>query len=423
MTQTAWGPAEQIAWLSSPELATWMAAALGRQGTLPGVHTVTVQHRPGAGVSALVQVSSPDSAEPLIIGLTTEDVEPLPSHHVPPGYGPRVCRGPGGPVMLWPHPYDPRLPGLVKALDPGAVQQRWGHGAQVTAVRTRTYRPLRRAVMVAATQPLEDVPDAPRGFFLKVLHAGAEDLARRHLMLDAAGVPVPRLRLPADAASMSDAVRENTIALDIAPGRSLATALAAQETHPLNVAHLLRVLDAMPAACLDLERKDAWSDRIEDHALAARAAFPSLVPEIDSVLFQVRTGLDTFAPGRVVPTHGDLYEANVFVHDSRVSTLLDLDGVGPGHRVDDLACLVAHLSVLPSLDRRYARVPSGLRRMSGALLENVTEHGADPQGLWVRAAAVVLTLVAGIPGEGHDDDQEAARERLALAERLLALAR
>jgi hypothetical protein len=102
-----------------------------------------------------------------------------------------------------------------------------------------------------------------------------------------------------------------------------------------------------------------------------------------------------------VPTQGDLYEANIFVDESRVSALLDLDGVGPGYRVDDLSCLLAHLAVLPSLDRRYGDVPRQLRWLTPALMADVARHGGDPRGLWVRAASVVLTLVAGIPGEDH----------------------
>jgi hypothetical protein len=260
-------------------------------------------------------------------------------------------------------------------------------------------------------------------FFLKVLHTKAEDLALRHQLLHSAGVPVPTVRLPADAAGPTDAVRDSTIGLNMAPGRSLATALAAQQAHPISTTHLLSVLDRMPRECLDLERKDSWSDRIEDHAGAARAAFPALQTRIDAVLARVLEGLATFQPGAVVPTHGDLYEANIFVDESRVSALLDLDGVGPGYRVDDLSCLLAHLAVLPSLDRRYGDVPRQLRWLTPALMADVARHGGDPRGLWVRAASVVLTLVAGIPGEDHPDDLTAATDRLGLADQLLDRAR
>jgi hypothetical protein len=417
VTQTYWDPAAQMAWLSSPDLATWVADALGRHGTFPGVHTVTVQHRPGAGVSALLQVSAPDTPEPLIIGLTTELLDPATLAPAPPGYEPRFAAGPGGPVILWPHPHDPRMPGLPAAVDPHAVQTRWGHGRRVRGVTTRAYRPLRRAVLVVDLERSEDTD--PGALFLKVLHSRADELAQRHLMLAAAGLPVPRLRLPDDAAGPTDAVRDGTIALEVASGRSLATALAAQEAHPISTADLIAVLDRMPQECLRLGRKDSWTDRIEDHALAARAAFPSLTPEIDAVLQRVRHGVATYHPGTLVPTHGDLYEANIFVHDSRVSGLLDLDGVGPGYRVDDLACLVAHLAVLPSLDHRYRDVPKLLRWITPTLAADVARHSGDPRGLWVRSASVVLTLIAGMPGEGHDDPTQAARERLALAGRLL----
>ena len=50
--------------------------------------------------------------------------------------------------------------------------------------------------------------------------------------------------------------------------------------------------------------------------------------------------------GPVVATHGDFHEGQLTVtrvgEGWRPSGLLDVDTVGPGHRVDDLACLVAH---------------------------------------------------------------------------------
>src|SRR5699024_12286961 len=52
--------------------------------------------------------------------------------------------------------------------------------------------------------------------------------------------------------------------------------------------------------------------------------------------------------GPVVPTHGDLYEAHILVNPvtGRVQHILDVDGAGPGYRVDDYACFIGHLTVL-----------------------------------------------------------------------------
>ena len=52
--------------------------------------------------------------------------------------------------------------------------------------------------------------------------------------------------------------------------------------------------------------------------------------------------------GPIQPVHGDFYEANIFVSPdaSHVTGVIDVDSLGPGHRVDDWACLLGHMSVL-----------------------------------------------------------------------------
>ncbi len=66
--------------------------------------------------------------------------------------------------------------------------------------------------------------------------------------------------------------------------------------------------------------------------------------------------------GPLVPPHGDFYEGNLLNTDGAVTGLLDVDAVGPGHLVDDLACFVGHVAVLPALHPGYARVPQALLR-------------------------------------------------------------
>ncbi|MGO2741690.1 MAG: serine kinase, partial [Cellulosimicrobium funkei] len=93
----------------------------------------------------------------------------------------------------------------------------------------------------------------------------------------------------------------------------------------------------------------------------------------------------------------------------RVAALLDVDTLGPGHRVDDLACLVGHLAVLPAL---APTVYGGV----GGLVERclaVFGTAVDLVGLRARAAGVVLSLV---PGAGS---RELAEAWLAVADGLL----
>ena len=100
-----------------------------------------------------------------------------------------------------------------------------------------------------------------------------------------------------------------------------------------------------------------------------------------------------------------------------VTALLDVDTIGPGQRVDDLACLLGHMAVLPCLaPETYPLVPTTLRRWM-----SVFDSAVHPGALRVRAAGVVLSLLASMPA---NDTSEAARAdalgRLAVAEQLLS---
>src|SRR5699024_1729408 len=117
-------------------------------------------------------------------------------------------------------------------------------------------------------------------------------------------------------------------------------------------ADVLGVLDRMPQELVELPRRDAWSDRIVDYGHAAATALPGQAQRIRSLVEHLRRQLDTTDRGPVVPTHGDFYEANLLVSRNRISGVLDIDGAGPGHRVDDLACFLGHLAVLPAVDHR-----------------------------------------------------------------------
>ena len=88
-----------------------------------------------------------------------------------------------------------------------------------------------------------------------------------------------------------------------------------------------------------------------------------------------------------------------------MAALLDVDTVGPGHRVDDLACLVAHAVALGPPGQAVAR---RWERQAGEV--------TDPVALAVRTAGVLLSLAAGAvhqPGPAAADLLiVAAQERL-----------
>lgn len=390
---TPWPEAEQLAFLTG-------AAFLGRLRLLASEHGFkasvarvdAAHHRPGAGVSVVVELVG--EGRSVFLGASTQ--------RLPDGIAPFVVEADGDRISVWIHPMDPLLPGLASASVPGEVERRWGGGRPVTELETLVYRPLRRAVLRATLGGGEQL-------YLKVLRDGAAALAARHHELAEAGVPVP---------DVLDASRDEVLVLRRARGDSLAAVLAAGGG--FEPARLLETLDRLPDSLLGQRRRASWSERVGAYAQGARVAAPELSTRIDAVATGVERALARLDPGPLVPVHGDLYEANVFVEHGAVSGVLDLDGVGPGHRVDDLACLIAHLAVLPELDPRYIEtVPDFLRRCAECFEENLRACGADPAGLWVRAAGVVLTLVAGardeLPGRAG-----AALGRLEIAETFLA---
>jgi Ser/Thr protein kinase RdoA (MazF antagonist) len=260
-----------------------------------------------------------------------------------------------------------------------------------------TYRPLRRAVLRAST--------ATTTTYLKVVRPHtAVDLLRRHDLLLGAGLPV------APAADLGDGV----LRLDAVPGRPLTDALAADGAAGVDPRDVVALLDRLPAGLVDLSRRPAWADRLRHHTDAAATAVPGQAREIEAIGRRVRHLLRASDAGPVVPTHGDLHDANLLLTGGRISGLLDVDGAGPGHRVDDLACLLGHLSVLPALAPDVHRhVPAALPRWTAAF----ERDDVDPVALRARAAAVVLSLVAGARRDSRDGWQDDARGRVAAAAR------
>jgi Ser/Thr protein kinase RdoA (MazF antagonist) len=271
--------------------------------------------------------------------------------------------------------------------------------AELTEV---SYRPTRRAVLRAA--------HGSRVRYLKVLRRDrAAALHARHRMLLAAGLPVP--------APVEDPVRD-VVVLRQLPGTPLAASVRRDGAAALHPEHVLALLDALPAAALELPARASWTDRVLDYGHAAAVALPEERARIERLATAIDEARRATDPGPVLPVHGDLYEANLLVGPAArgtfgpVTGVLDVDAVGPGHRVDDLACLVAHLAVLPTVHDRYGHAPAAARRLLAGF-----DAAVDPVALRVRCAGVALSLVAGARRSGGPPDR--ARRRLEIAEEFL----
>jgi len=349
------------------------ALALLGAGDAPAVEVRRVHHRPGVDTTVSFTASAAGRPERVVL-ITDAAVA---------GPGVVELAYAGERLAAWLHPHDPRLPALADALDP-AVLRGWlrpavAAGAGAVSVELLSYRPLRRAVL--------RVTAGRRVFFVKLWRPErAPELVGRHRSLDAAGVGPHIVAEPAPGA---------LIVAD-ADGVPLASRLADWNATgaPLpEPGEVLRLLDRLPGELLAFPRRPAWSDRADFHGQAAAASLPDQGDGIARVVAHLQGVLRGLPEASPVPTHGDFYEANVFCSRTGFTSLIDVDTAGPGRRVDDLACLLGHLAVLPDLSpAHYSRLPEVTYAWAAAF-----ERHVPPVELRARVAGVVLSLVAGAP--------------------------
>lgn len=376
-----WPPSLRLL-LGEPAVDLWTAALAPSGASLRALRATSVSLR--ADGSATVQYAAQllDAAgRPLrdTLAATT-------GSRVPAGAA-VLSDGAGTDVGLWRWPHDPALPALARATSAAAVRS-WlpalGVPAGGAVLRLRAYRPGRRAVVEV---------QAPAGrWFVKVVRpAEVEGLVARHRLL--AGLPVPQVLAAAE---------DGVLVLAERPGTPVRAVLDDPRARP-SAAVLTDLLDRLPAALAGLPRVRGPLERAAGHAAVLGLVVPHLRPRL-AALTDALAAADPGDPP-LVPVHGDLYEAQLLLEGGRVSGLLDVDGAGAGHRVDDLANLLGHLAVLGA---------HGYRHELAAALPWL------PAQLAPRVAAVVLGLATGpfrVQGRAWPQATEA---RLALAEDLLA---
>ncbi|MGO1315716.1 MAG: phosphotransferase [Cellulomonadaceae bacterium] len=376
-----------LAWLTGPEAASALAAALAPEGVMlagPEVHEV--HHRPGAGVTVGydVRVRGHDGTESGVYLLMT--TAPLPGGAGRDGVV-ALTRG-DRTLHVWRHPSDPMLPGLTPACAVEEAARRVGFTPEEgpATLQLIGYRPLRRAVLCLSTPQ--------RRVYLKVV---------RPDQLDALLIR-NRCAAPAGAPAVLDVWPESVLVFPQAEGEPLPEVLARDGAAGVAPQVFLSCLDALDPAALALPRRPAWTDRTAHYAQAARNVLPDCVDRIAALADGIVAGLQRAPVGPTVVTHGDFHAANVLMTGTRISALLDVDTIGPGQRVDDLACLIGHMVVLPSLAPGvYPHVPQAVRRMLTAF-----DAVVHPGALRLRAAGVVLSLLASMPPQAEQDARLAA---------------
>lgn len=239
-------------------------------------------------------------------------------------------------VHLWQFPHDPYLPGLPDAVHrPGAAALLQRHGrpgdAATTPIRTRSYRPTRRAVVRVGPG------SNPRGTLYCKLLGGrtpqrvterTSDLADAHTHL-AGHLPVPEVvEVDADqglvvltalgGTSLRDQLRTGAPTVDV--GDVLA---------PIRRLHRL----APPPGRTDPDR---FAD-VSRHVALLRDRLPARSGQLERLATAVAS-----VGGPRATVHGDLHCGQLLVTGVAVTGVLDVDGCGTGLVAHDLGRLVAH---------------------------------------------------------------------------------
>lgn len=386
--------AHDVELLTGPTAARILERFLGDKERLRTWEVHSVHHRPGAGVSVGYAVATSSRSRYLVAStarLSTTNVTSILMS--------------GRLVSVWEYPRDPELPGLGIAASAKKMSALLRHPVSVELLN---YRPTRRAVVKARESD-------GTVYFGKVMRPQqAADLARRHRLLTEAGVPVPRLVLED---------QRGIVVTAAVPGEPLANVISRGMADSASgiFRDLTRSLDALPRSVLTMPRRPSWSERAGHYAHAASVVLPGEADRCRRLAQGIAELMATSDPGPIVPTHGDFYEANIFLRKGgpQVSGIIDVDSVGPGYRVDDLACLLGHVSVLPHLaPAAYPYVARDLPQWVAA-----AEQGVDPVALNARCAGVALSLVAGAKRtDGHEWLAD-AQGRLESAEAWLERAR
>lgn len=394
--------------LAGGDAAQMLSVALAHRGIVRSWNVHTVHHRPGAGISVGYSV---------VLDHETGNGARTRYHTYVVATSARIneerllaCEGRTVSwrdvrIHVWEHPHDPQLPALEKACDQGLFEQWLG---EETDIELLTYRPTRRAVVKIL--PL----DSEATFFGKVMEPGqVPGVVSRLRMLERSGVPAPRVSRVDDA---------GLVVTTAVSGMPLNKVYAS--VHPNNIERMRGVLDSLadtldslPMVAIGLPARPAWADRCEHYAHAAGVALPEQAARSRAVAQRIRQRLANADMGPLVPTHGDFYEANIFIDQAsgRVSGVLDVDNLGPGYRVHDWACLLGHMSVLPGLaPKTYPHVDQLLTDWTARVARWV-----DPQALGACAAGVVLSLVAGARRSKKKNWQVEALSRLEVAEKWL----
>lgn len=377
-----------------------LALSLDGMATIQAWRRTQITYRPGQCLIARygVDVRWNDGTRRVETLVAQHGVDPLPEGLTVLGSDAATSVG------FWRYPFDPYLPGLAPAAHRtslGPVLERLGIDPRGARIVPRAYRPGRRAVL-----EVSELEGPPRCYVKVLLPRRLERIRHAHGLLAEAGLPVP--------AVLAVAEEQGLLVLEAIPGRSLRDGLLGEGSVPYAAA-VVGLQDRLARVPLAGAKVAARPFDPSGHAHALRRLLGDDAEDVEEI---AERALDAAGSDPLVMTHGDLYEAQIFGLGGRLSGLIDLDGVGPGHLIDDAGTMIAHLVVLgqwrPAAERR-------IRRWCGAYeraLASVVDLGRARR----RAAGVLLGLALGPFTTCEPGWEAATRMRLAAARELAGLA-
>ena len=312
-----------------------------------------------------------------------------------------VVDGDGVRVGIWRWPFDPDLPGLASAVDADTVSAllaTLGMGGGKVRLTVRAYRPGRRAVIEASGTHGRVFLKVVRPHRVEALHAQHRLLARH--------MPVPH-----SYGYSTDGI----LVLQALHGGSLRGALSGPAVPLPGASALQGLLDQLPAELAQNQMSGDHLSRANHYADVVAGCLPDERARLDELLG--RYACTEAGEHPTVAVHGDFYEGQILVERGRVSGLLDVDTAGSGHRIDEWATMLAHLSVLGLLHPKARRI----RRYGADMLANVETRYPTAQ-LRPRISAAVLGLATGPFRVQLQRWPEQTRRRIALAEQWLTYA-
>ncbi len=305
-----------------------------------------------------------------------------------------VLAADGVEIAVWRFPHDPFLPGLAPASEPDQIRgvlEQLGVTADEVRLRTRAYRPGRRAVIEAVT---------PRArIFVKVLRPSrVAELQQVHGAM-AESVPVPH--------SLGWSEELGLVAMQALPGRTLRKAVESGTKRLPEAAGLRALLDLLPAG-VGSSSVAGPRKRAIQHADLLKAVTPELGTRIDAIVDAVAGEPDE----PLVAVHGDFHTSQVLVKGPEIVGLIDVDTVGAGYRSDDYGSILGHLatlSLISSAGRNVTRYGARLIKGFDALV--------DPAQLRLTIAASVFAFATGSFRVYERNWPAETARRISLAER------